>query len=130
MNRVKNSHSIYYAHSKLIYGTQQEVEEYEFLKGEFPDRKIICPHITVGELKDPQDYLHIVDCCILLIASELNGFIGLGVFVEVARAFSNNAHVFVLRKHKNSFKLLQVIGIEIYNQIDWKTKYAKLIVKK
>jgi hypothetical protein len=120
--------NIYYAHSKIIYGTQQELEEFEFLKKSFPKANIICPHNTVGELRDSKDYLYIVDCCNKVIVSERNSFIGLGVFVEVARALSNNTSVFVLRRQANEFYLLKVSGIEIINESNWKYNYGKLIV--
>jgi|ERR1035437_213229 hypothetical protein len=121
---------IYYAHSKILYGTQQEIDEFGFLQNKFSKATIICPHTTVGELNDSNDYLHVVDCCNKIIASELNGFIGLGVFVEIARALSNNITAFVLRRSANGFVLLEVSGIEIVNKNDWKVKYGKIIVNK
>lgn len=120
---------IYFAHSKMIYGTQQEVEEFEFIKEKFPKASIICPHKTVGELNDSKDYLYIVDCCNSVIVSEFNGFVGFGVFVEIARALSNYTSVSVLRKRADEFYLLKVTGLEIINQNDLKNKYGKLIVK-
>jgi hypothetical protein len=123
------NNNIYYAHSKIIYGTQQELEEYGFLKKKFPKATIICPHNTVGELRDSKDYLYVVDCCSKVIVSELNGFIGLGVFAEVARALSNNTSVFVLREKSEEFCLWKVSGIEIINEGSWKNNYGTLIVK-
>ena len=120
---------IYFAYSKMIYGTQQEVEEFEFLKKKFTEATIICPHKTVGDINDSKDYLFVVDCCNIVIASEFNGYVGFGVFAEIARALSNCTSVSVLRKRADEFYLLKVTGIEIINQNDWKNKYGKLIVK-
>jgi hypothetical protein len=120
---------IYFAHSKFIYGTQQEVDEFEFLTKKYPNANFICPHNTVGALNDYKDYLYIVDCCNYVIASEFNGYVGFGVFAEIARALGNNASVSVLRKQADEFYILKVTGLEIINQSDWKNKYGKLIVK-
>ena len=130
MKPVPKTSSIFYAHNKTIYGTQQELEEVDFLKNKFHTSNVICPHFTVGELNDPKDYLHIVDCCQKTIVSEINGHIGLAEFVEVARAFSNSSPVLALRKRDTEFNLSEVIGIEIVNRADCKNKYAKIIIKK
>ena len=129
INGMETIIKIYYAHSKLIYGTSNETEELEFIKEKFPKANIICPHTTVNELTDFQDYLHVVDCCTLLIASEVEGYIGKGIFCEISRAFGNGTQVSVLRKQNNQYSLSQVIGIEIINQNAWKNNYGKLIVK-
>ena len=123
------NNKIYYAHSKRIYGTPQEAKELEFLIMIFPKANIICPHNTIGELNDFKDYLYVVDCCNKIITSEIDGFIGRGVFCEIARAFGNGTQVSVLRKQNNQYSLSQVIGIEIINQNAWKNNYGKLIVK-
>ena len=120
---------IYYAHSKKIYGTSQEIEELKFIKEKFPSSIVLCPNNTIGELSDFQDYLHVVDCCNKIIASEVEGHIGKGVFCEIARGFGNSTPVYVLRKQANKFYLLIVTGIEVINESDWKNQYGKLIVK-
>ena len=119
---------IFYAHSKQIYETNQEEKEREFLKREFPKFTIICPNNDIGELNDFRKYLEIVDRCYMVIASEIDDHVGKGVFSEIARAFSNNAYVGVIREKDNDFSLSEVIGIQIINDRDWKIKYAKLII--
>lgn len=120
---------IYYSHSMIIYGKTCEKEELKFIKEKFPASNIICPNNTVGKLNDFKDYLHVVDCCDTIIASEVAGFIGKGVFCEIARGFGNGTQVYALRKQVNKYSLCQVIGIEIVNQSDWKNKFGKIIVK-
>jgi hypothetical protein len=127
MEKIMSKERIYYAHSKKIYGTPNETEELKYIKEKFPYAKVICPHTTVGELKDFQDYLHIVDCYNTIIASEVKGFISRGVFSEIARGFSNGIQVYVLRKQANKHILYQVIGIEIHNQSDWVYRFGKII---
>jgi hypothetical protein len=129
MKKNSRTGSIYFGHSKNTYGTSQELQELEFLKKIFPKTNIICPNTTVGELSDFKDYLHIVDCCTLFIASEVEGSVGKGLFCEIGRAFSINIPVFVLRKSADDFYLLPVIGIETKEPNYWKEKYVKLIVK-
>lgn len=127
---METKRKIYYAHSKKIYGTSKETAELKFIKEKFPDAHILCPHTTIGELADFNDYLHVVDCCTLLIASEVEGYIGKGVFCEISRGFGNGTIVNVLRKQDNKYSLNQVTGIEMFNQADWKNKFGKIIIKK
>jgi hypothetical protein len=129
MYRRATTHKIYYAHSKRIYGTSNESEELKYIKEKFSNASIICPHTTMGELADFNDYLHVVDCCDRIIASEVEGCIGKGVFCEIARGFGNSTPVYVLRKRDNKFYLEIVTGIEVINENDWKNRYAKLIIK-
>jgi hypothetical protein len=125
---MRTNIKLYYAHSKLIYGTQQEIDELEFLKEKFPYAQIICPHYTIGEINDSKDYLFVVDISNDLIVSEFNGDIGFKVFTEISRAFSNNTNVFVLRKVDDKFYLLKVSGLKIINREDYKIHFGRVIV--
>ena len=87
---------IYYAHSKQIYGTTREAEELEFIERQHQDAIVINPR-DLGELKSYRKYLKIVSKCNLVVVSEYNGFIGKGVLAEIARAFSNDIPVKVIR---------------------------------
>lgn len=118
---------IYYAHSKLIYGTSREKEELDFLERKYPEATIINPN-DLGELKDIKKYLKIVGKCKLVVVSELDDYVGKGVFAEISRALSNDIRVKVLRNKDNVFFLTNVSGLEIINEHDWKSKYARLIV--
>lgn len=126
---METKHKIYYAHSKLSYNTSQEAVEIQFLRKKFSKAKVICPNNDLGELKDFNEYLKIVDSCSQVIVSEYDGYIGRGVLCETIQSFINNKPVFVLRKRGSEFNLLMVTGFELTNQNDWKNRYAKLIVK-
>lgn len=130
MNANINLRRIYYAHSKRIYGTPNETEELKYIKEKFPNANVICPHNSIGELSDFEDYLHVVDCCSKVVVSEIDEYVSKGVFSEIARGFSNNTPVFVLRMIDGILTLFDVVGIEIINQNDWKNKYGKIIIKK
>lgn len=125
-----NESKIYYAHSKKIYGTRRELKEVTFLRKIFPKRIVICPNNDVGELGCFNDYLKIVDDCRIVAASEVDGYIGRGVFHEIARGISNESQIYVIREQENALSLKEVIGIEFVNRRDYVLKYGKLIVKK
>jgi len=119
---------IYYAHSKLIYGTTREIEELDFLEKIYPVATIINPN-ELGELKDIRKYLKIVGKCSLVVVSEFNGCIGKGVLAEIARAFSDDTPVKVIRTVADTMSLSDVSGFEILNVHDWKIRYALLNLK-
>lgn len=120
---------IYFAHSKLSYGSSKEKEELQFLRKTFIKSTIIDPNSDVGELRNFNEYLKIVDSCSQVVVSEYKECVGRGVFSEIARGFANGTPISVLRKQANKYILFQVIGIEIVNQIDWKRMFGNLIVK-
>ena len=125
--KINNKSTIYYAHSKQIYGTTREAEELDHMERKYPEVTIINPG-DLGELKDIKKYLKIVGKCNLVVVSEFDGYVGKGVFVEIARAFSNSIPVKVIRESASDFSLSKVNGIQIINEHDWKSKYAKLVV--
>ena len=119
--------TIYYAHSKLIYGTTREAEELDYMERKYPEANILNPG-DLGELKGIKKYLKIVGKCNMVVTSEFDGYVGKGVFAEIAQAFSNNIPVKVIRENGVDFSLSKVNGIKIINEHDWKSKYAQLIV--
>lgn len=125
---MKSEAKIYYAHSKQIYGTAREAEELDFLERKYPTSTIINPK-DLGELKGIKKYLKIVGKCNLVIVSEFNGFIGKGALAEIARAFSNDIPVKVIRTVADTMSLSDVSGFEIINVHDWKIRYALLNLK-
>ncbi|MFC2080368.1 hypothetical protein ACFLRQ_02725 [Bacteroidota bacterium] len=92
---------IYYAHSKQFYDTVREMNEYAFLYDYYSPHKVINPaHLDYSGMKK---YLEVVSQCDTLVASELDGYIGKGVFSELARAMSDGIKVEVLRKEGNKY---------------------------
>jgi len=117
---------IYYAHSIQIYGSAREVNEFAYLYDFYSEAKVINPeHLDYSGMKK---YLKIVSKCDEIVASELDGYIGKGVFCEIARAMSEGIPVKVLRKKGKEYTLEPVTGIQVINEHDWKIKYAKLIL--
>ncbi len=118
---------IYYAHSKLIYGTNREAEELGYIKRKYPEATIINP-AGLKDLTEMKEFLKIVRKCALVVVSELDGYVGKGVFAEISMAFSSDIRVKTLRQKDNDFSLSEVSGIQIINQHDWKFRYAKLFL--
>ena len=119
---------IYYAHSKQIYGTAREGEELGCIKRKYPEAEIINPALLV-DISDMKKFLKIVKKCSQVVVSEFEGYLGRGVFAEIAMAFAYNIKVSVIRKTGSQYSLYPVTGIQVINEHDWKIKYAQLIVK-
>lgn len=118
---------IYFGHSKLIYGTAREAEELEFIESQYPDAEIINPALLI-DITEMKKFLKIVSKCTLVVASEFEGYVGKGVFAEISIAFARAIRVQVLRKSEQGYSQYPVTGIQVINEHDWKSKYAKLIV--
>ncbi len=111
---------IYYAHSKKIYGTDQEREELAFLESIFDD--VVCPNRDMGELGVMEPYLQKVDECRIVVCSEFKGHVGNGVASEVVRAIANEHPAYCLRNKR----LYRVGGIKVVDNGDWSVKYGKV----
>jgi len=116
---------IYYAHSKIIYGSKREVKERKFLEKKFI---VLCPNRDIGEKGFMEPYLQAIKGCSKVICSEYSGYIGRGVFEEVKSALEDNKPVLCLRLKKSKFNLIEVINVEIVDECDWKFQYGKLIL--
>ena len=82
---------IYYAHSKLIYNTEKEKEEFSIIKNSFKDDIIINPNGWVydnGKEKDimEQCYIFVKQSDIIVFSMIEDGFIGRGVYTEIQKA--------------------------------------------
>lgn len=118
---------IFFSHSKKTFDTRKERRELKFLEDYYSDKVIICPNHDFGEISDARQYNPTIDICSILIVSERKGYLDMGEFVSVARAFSNKTPVFAIRTYELEFYLTQVTGIEIINESDWIDKYAILL---
>lgn len=119
---------VYYAHSMKIYGSAREVNEFAFLYDKYSNAEVINPAYL--NYKGMKKYLEYVSKCDILVASELEGYIGKGVFCEIVRAMSDGIKVLVLRKKKGKeYALETVTGIQVLNQHDWKLKYGQILTK-
>ncbi|MFA5395452.1 MAG: hypothetical protein WC346_05460 [Methanogenium sp.] len=117
--------TVYFAHSKLSYGTRREAEEFLFLKKHF--ERIINPNTDLGELGDIKPYLVVASLCDAVVVSAfIDDFVGKGCFDEVETVLRSNKPVFQLIDRK---KMVKVTNVELFDLDDWKVKYGKLITQ-
>ena len=104
--------SAYYSHSKKKYDKPIEEEEYAFIKEHF-DGFVICPNQHLNGMIGSDNYYQVIATTSVVYASELNGFIGRGMFDECRFALENGIPVLVIRKDENGkyyiMRLLEVI---------------------
>ena len=124
MEKTKETKEIrvYYAHSKKIYNSEREKNEYLFIKNIYP--KTLCPNKDIGELGSLKPYLDIVKTMDLIIFSEYMNFIGKGVYAEIQTAIINKIPIKLFRNNN----LLNINKLEINNKNDWAIKFAKVIL--
>lgn len=116
--------SVYYAHSKKIYGFDREAKERGFLEKNF--RKVVCPNRDMGELGSMDPYLRMVRKCNVVVCSEFNSYIGRGVYQEIVEGLNKKKKVFCLRKIEDRYVLLPVASVSIVDADDWKVKFGKV----
>ena len=119
MNRV------YFAHSKLLYNTQEEKAQRKFIEKKFD--KVICPNRDVGELGGIQGYLDIIEKkCTHVVCSEFFDLVGRGVWDEVRHARKLKIPIYCLRKVDEKYKMFKVTSGKVVDKENWR-QYAKLI---
>ena len=118
---------IYYAHSKRIYGTEQERAELDWLKKKFP--KVLDPNGDLGELGSIVPYLEAVTKCSAVVVSEYQKHIGRGAFSEIEHALSRKKPVHCIRKYRNKFRLVIVSRVEIVDGEDWAVRYGRIVTR-
>jgi len=120
---------IYYAHSKIQYGSGVEASDLARLHAYYPTGLVIDPNKDIGERGAIQPYLDVVRQCdrvyVRCIDEEEPYFIGKGVFSEVAYALAYGKQVFLLIG--NDGDAVPVCGLKITDTKDWKRKYGILI---
>jgi hypothetical protein len=83
-----NNMRVYYAHPRLLYGTEQEVKDLELLARLFPTHEIINPnqpeHIEQGKTKGLEYFLDLSKTCDILVFRAIGGgMITHGTFMEL-----------------------------------------------
>jgi hypothetical protein len=117
---------VYYAHSLLSYGTEKEKEELAHIKSIFHD--VICPNNDIGEAtRGLTAYLAIIRWSDILIASEFQSHIGMGVYKEIEYALSLNKRCLCLRKVAGKFSLIPIHQVEMVNATDRKITYGRIV---
>lgn len=119
--------TIYYAHSKLTYGSARELAELKWLESRY---NVLNPNTFIGERGAMAPYLAAVAMCELLAVSPFDGYyVGKGCFHEVCAALSLEIPVHMLELDTTGkFFTSRVTGIRIYDPNDWKRNYAILQV--
>jgi hypothetical protein len=103
--------SAYYSHSKKKYDEPIEEEEYAFIKEHF-DGFVICPNQHLNGMIGTDNYYQVIATTSVVYASELNGFIGRGMYDECHFALENGIPVLVVRKDENGkFYTMRVIEV-------------------
>jgi len=129
---MKRQERIYYAHSKLIYGTAREKAELAFLRKKFSEDvyQVLDPNKDMGELGSMTPYLVAVSKCTEVICSEYKGFIGKGVYHEVHCALEKGIPVWCIKKFPilGGLVMKKVSGVRVYDENDWKVRYARLVI--
>lgn len=124
MPNIRANKIVYFAHSKLSYGTRRENKELLFLQSKFA--RIIDPNKDMGELGDIKPYLTVLSLCDLVVVSAfIDNFVGKDAFSEVELALKLKIPVYQLIDKK----LVVVIDIKLFDLDDWKVKYGQLITK-
>ncbi len=118
---------IFYSNSKASFYHLREEKELRFLKDRFPEGIIISPNYDFEEYKDARVCNATIDTCDMVIVSERKGFIDMGEFIAVTRAFSNKTKVYRLQNNISEYLFFEVFGVEIVDEDDWIEKYARLI---
>ena len=118
----------YFSHSILKNDSDAEKKEYEFIRNSF-NGFTICPNKHMGKIGDMSNYLDIVSKADVVFTSELNGFVGIGVYTECKHALEIGTPVFVVQEHDEGFRLFKLKSLEKTNSYNYHS-HAKLNTKK
>lgn len=120
---------IYYSHSMKIYRSQCEKDEIALISQRFPKKIVINPS-NINFLGLPG--ANIMDICFFIVKnsaitifSEYMGFIGKGVYDEIIKALNNKKEVLLIRKE--IFYSISKKNLRLFDQNDWKIRYAQVI---
>jgi len=112
----------YFAHSKLTYGSKEEHLCKIKISKLF---QLFCPNEHIAK-KNPQAshnlYNKAIDDCKRIVFIPYKGFIGKGVYSNVAYALSKKYPVYVYDSINDM--LIKVISVCINDSTDWSIKYA------
>ena len=120
--------SAYYSHSKKKYDEPIEEEEYAFIKKHF-DGFVICPNQHLNGMIGSDNYFQVIATTSVVYASELNGFIGRGMYSECKFALENGIPVWVIRKNEKGVYFTLKIEDIIKTRLPSLNYYAELIIK-
>ena len=121
--------TIYYAHSKMKYGTEIEKLEIELIQRTYPDAKIINPAEEVDQTAPEPDImrwcLNAIRRADIVVFSSVNSTVGQGVFSEVMYALYKKKPVYYIKWNAlHDFGFYELLPIE--GQVDGKT-FARVL---
>ena len=121
------SESAYYSHSKKKYDLPIEEEEYAFIKEHF-DGFVICPNQHLNGMIGSDNYYQVIATTSVVYASELDGFIGRGMYDECRFSLEHGIPVLVIRKNEvGEYFTLKVFDV-VKTGIASRNSFAKLII--
>lgn len=95
---------IYYAHAMCIYGTEDEENEIQQIRQNFPDHSIVDPGTYANnpeKRRDTMEYCKkLVSGCDKLVFTRLLGKITAGVGIEINHALESGKIVYELKNNK------------------------------
>lgn len=117
----------YYAHSKLDYGTKREAEEIAYLSKYY---NVLDPNSFIGERGAMFPYLAAVAMCNTVVVSPHDGYyVGKGCFHEVCAALALSIQCRLMDGIPCDVSDMKLVtGIQIYDNNDWKKRYALLLL--
>ena len=122
MENGKSNLRCYYAHSKMIYDTDQEQKEIDAIKKFY--NNVICPNRDIGNCsKGMEAYINLINWAEVVVASEYDAHVGCGVYTEIKHALDQDLPVMCLRNGD----LHNVVAVKMDNPLDLKVGYAKLV---
>lgn len=116
---------VYYAHSRQIYGTDRERQERDFISDMFRNCEVVCPNRDMGELGSLDPYLAMVEKSDIVVCTELDELVGIGVFSEVKHARKIGKPVFIMR----GFRFYPATGQQVVDRLN-EIRYGRLISSK
>lgn len=116
---------IYFAHSKLDYGSEAEYKALKLIKKQWPKSDVMCPFNDIGECSNGmRAYLKLVSWADIVVVLEHKRSIGRGVYEEARKALQNRTPVLVIRKAKFE----PVCDVRILNPDNWTDGYGMIAV--
>ncbi len=118
----------YFSHNTKKNNTEAEQKEYAYIHSSF-NGFTICPNKHMGQIGDMPNYLDIISKVDVVFTSELNGFVGLGVYNECKHALEIGTPVFVVQEYEAGFRLFELKSLKRTNSFNLHS-YAELNTKK
>jgi len=109
---------IYYAHSRMIYGSKLETYYYEHIRKMFNYEEIINPSSDIPQDLDSDLIMELcydkISRCDVLVFTCIDGYVGIGVYNEIRHAFDCGVYVYLLIHNKlillKDMSIFDVIG--------------------